>query len=306
MSYQIEQIKDGQTLIGEGPHWDIATQSLYFVDVYGKKLMRFDYAQQAVYRSVIENDSSNPTFIIPIEGFADKFIVSLKNRVAIVVWDGVSDICKVEKYIHVVEETEEYKKNHLNDGKCDRRGRLFTGSMHDDFLKIFNMGNMYRLDKNDRKLLMSNIGLSNGIEFNYDTKKYYHVDSTGYIVREFDYDIETGEIKNPKIIFNNKDQQKDGKFIIPDGLTVDTEGYLYIAFFGGSNILKIDPKNGKVLLEIELPCEQVTSAAFGGPNLDILFVTTGALEGKPAPAGSTFIIKGLGAKGLPMSKYRLN
>ncbi|XP_055846129.1 regucalcin-like [Episyrphus balteatus] len=302
MSYQIKQVPDCCNVLGEGPHWDIETQNLYLVDVFGKKLLRFDYAQQKVYRCEIENESAPPTFIIPIEGAPDKFVVALKNRVVVISWDGTSKTCKVDKDILVVEQEDKYKNNNLNDGKCDPKGRLFTGSMNSDFLN-FRTGNLYRLDGNGHKLLMPNIGLSNGLVWNEVTKKFYYVDSMDFTVREFDYDIETGDIKNPKIIYEQP--QKEGSICLPDGVTIDSEGFLYVAFFKGSNVLKIDPKNCKVLLEIKLPCQQVTSLAFGGPNLDILYITTGALENQPAPAGQTFKVTGLGAKGLPMKKFKL-
>lgn len=96
---------------------------------------------------------------------------------------------------------------------------------------------------------------------------------------------------------------------VPDGMTIDTSGSLYVATFGASKIFKINPATGSIELEIELPAEQVTSAAFGGPNLDILFVTTAGKEFKskqPPPAGKLFKVTGLGVKGLPMKSVKLN
>jgi len=102
----------------------------------------------------------------------------------------------------------------------------------------------------------------------------------------------------------------DGKRpdFVPDGMTIDSDGYLYVATFGASKVFKINPTTGAIELEIKFPAEQVTSAAFGGPNLDILFVTTAAKEFKspqPAPAGQLFKVTGLG-KGLPMKSVKLN
>lgn len=95
---------------------------------------------------------------------------------------------------------------------------------------------------------------------------------------------------------------------VPDGMTIDSEGNIYVATFGGYKIIKINPTTGKILLEIKLPAEQVTSVAFGGPNLDILFATTAGIEftsKQPAPAGSIFKITGLGVTGTKMSKVKL-
>lgn len=96
---------------------------------------------------------------------------------------------------------------------------------------------------------------------------------------------------------------------VPDGMTIDEIGRLYIATWGASKIFVVNPANKKVEHEIVFPCEQVTSAAFGGPNLDILYVTTAATDRskpQPLPAGRVFKVTGLGVKGLPMKSVKLN
>lgn len=111
-------------------------------------------------------------------------------------------------------------------------------------------------------------------------------------------------IANPKVVFNlRKDDVK--KHLQPDGMTIDTDGNLYVATYNAHTVFKVDPRTCKVLQEIKLPCKQITSVAFGGPDLDILFVTTSAVKNEPAPAGTTFKVTGLGVKGLPMSKCRI-
>lgn len=95
---------------------------------------------------------------------------------------------------------------------------------------------------------------------------------------------------------------------VPDGMTIDTDGNLYVATFGGWKLYKINPKTRSIEMEIKMPCEQVTSAAFGGPNLDILYVTTASHERgtkQPPPSGRLFKITGLG-KGFPMKSVKLN
>jgi gluconolactonase len=103
----------------------------------------------------------------------------------------------------------------------------------------------------------------------------------------------------------------DGKRpdFVPDGMTIDANGSLYVATFGASKIFKINPTTGAIELEIKIPAEQVTSVAFGGPDLDILYVTTAAKEFKspqPPPAGKLFKVTGLGVRGLPMKSVKLN
>lgn len=103
----------------------------------------------------------------------------------------------------------------------------------------------------------------------------------------------------------------DGKRpdFVPDGMTIDADGSLYVATFGASKVFKINPASGAIELEIKIPAEQVTSVAFGGPNLETLFVTTAGKEFKskqPPPAGKLFKVTGLGVKGLPMKSVKLN
>lgn len=95
---------------------------------------------------------------------------------------------------------------------------------------------------------------------------------------------------------------------VPDGMTIDTEGNLYVATFGGWKIFKINPVKRTIEMEIKMPCEQITSIAFGGPNLDILYVTAASHERgtkQPPPSGRLFKITGLG-KGFPMKSVKLN
>lgn len=90
-----------------------------------------------------------------------------------------------------------------------------------------------------------------------------------------------------------------------DGMTIDSNGTLYVATYG-SRIIIINPQKKEIIREIPMPTEQVTSLAFGGPNLDILYATTaGKPKPKPAPAGGLFKITGLGVKGLPMDAFKL-
>lgn len=304
MSYTVEPLPDSFSGLGEGPHWDVETQSLYMVNLTAGIIMRYDYKQNKMYKCQIENEQW-ASFIIPIEGSPDQFAVGTERRVSIVRWDGVSETCKVEKTILTIEQSEKYGSNRLNDAKCDPRGRLFLGTMHrSDFVQ--RTGNFYKLLKNgSHELLKTDVGISNGLAWNEKAKKFYYIDSEDFEVKEYDYDVNTGDIKNPKVIFDLRNMKGDGVNLIPDGMTIDTEGNLYIATFNGSAVFKVDPNNGQMLMEIKLPCEQITSAAFGGPNLDILYVTTASENNKPLPNGITYKITGLGAKGLPMTKLKL-
>lgn len=101
------------------------------------------------------------------------------------------------------------------------------------------------------------------------------------------------------------DETHFGESFAADGMTIDEQGRIYVATWNGAKILVIDPKSKKILREIEMPTKQVTSLAFGGKNLDILYATTaGRPTPQPSPAGGLFKITGLGVKGVPMNKFK--
>lgn len=109
---------------------------------------------------------------------------------------------------------------------------------------------------------------------------------------------------NETVVVDFNQTHPDTKFV-GDGMTIDENGTLYVATFFGSRILVLDPEAKKIVKEISVPTAQVTSLAFGGPNLDILYVTTaGKPKPQPAPAGGLFKITGLGVKGLPMQAFK--
>lgn len=119
--------------------------------------------------------------------------------------------------------------------------------------------------------------------------------------------IFSSSIANERVIVDFTVNGERPNFV-PDGMTIDTDGNLYVCTFGAWKIFKINPTKRTIELEIKMPCEQVTSCAFGGPNLDILYVTTAAHERgtkQPPPAGRLFQITGLG-KGFPMRSVKLN
>lgn len=156
--------------------------------------------------------------------------------------------------------------------------------------------------------LKSKVGLSNGIAFNDKLNTFYFVDSYDLNVKQFMYDVKTGNISNEKVL-TDITSYGTVKTNVPDGLTIDHDGNLYVAMFGGSRILKINPTNGKVITEIPFPVQQVTSMAFGGKNLDTMFVTTAGMDvvGKQTyPAGYLFKVGNLDVRGTEMTKFLIN
>ncbi|XP_055599102.1 regucalcin-like [Uranotaenia lowii] len=307
-SYQVQPIPGPILDLGEGPHWDAERQSLYYVNLFQAEVLRLDYPTNQVFRARVDG-STHATFIIPVKNKHDQFIIGDGNRIVLIQWDGVSEVARSIEVIATFGELEQ--TNRWNDGKADCHGRLFGGTMISEMQGNpfeSNTGNFYRFEANQLKFtrLISNVFISNGLAWNYNTKKFYYADSGAFEIKEFDFDAE-GNLSNGKVWFDFKQNgQRPVEF--PDGMTIDDQGNLYVAVFHAAKVLKINP-SGQVEMEIQTPASQVTSVAFGGPQLDELYVTTASRQDSgiplPEPAGATFRVTGLGVRGTPMYQVEL-
>ena len=133
----------------------------------------------------------------------------------------------------------------------------------------------------------------------------YYIDSPRRTVDEYDYDEKEGSIRNRKVVF---DLEQHGIPGVPDGMTIDTDGNLWVAVFDGSCVLHINPTTSELITTLKFPAKQITAPTFGGPNLDILYVTSAQLvvkgQHQPSPAGAVFKVTGIGAKGFPGNKVK--
>jgi sugar lactone lactonase YvrE len=183
----------------------------------------------------------------------------------------------------------------FNDGKVDRAGRFWAGSMTPQGASSA----LYRLDPDLAvHRMVSDITISNGIGWSPDNQTMYYVDSNRLVIYAFDFDSNTGEISQ------QRDFVKFGvNFGVPDGLTVDSEGFIWCAVYDGWMVVRLDPQ-GKIVEEVRMPVARPSSVAFGGQHLDELYITCIAeglsLEEKEQQpmAGDLFMVK-LGVRGLP-------
>lgn len=304
---KVEQITcvSPSTLL-EGPHWVSSTQNLYFCDIIESTIFRYDYNADKCYKANIEGEIGTKVgFIVPVEGKPNQFVVGLGPRFVLIQWDGISPLAKRVKVL--VEVDQDVKVTRFNDGKVDPHGRIYAGTMmseeHGDIFAA-RKGTFYRFVAKTGKCvpLKSKICISNGLAWDESKKRFYYIDSGDLEVKEYDYNPDTGDITNERVLINFKPAT-----FAPDGMTIDSEGNLYVATFNGGKVLKVNPTTKKVVQEIVIPnVSQITSLAFGGPNLDELFVTTARLDLKPAPAGGLFKITGLGVKGSKMFNAKLD
>ena len=179
----------------------------------------------------------------------------------------------------------ELPENRFNDGKCDPAGRLWAGSI---CLKKQPEAALYCLEKEltvTRKF--SPVTNSNGIVWSREGRTMFYIDTPSKRVRAFDFDVERGEISAERVVW---DTHADASS--PDGMTIDSEDRLWIAFCHGAKVVCFDPSVGKVVDQIEFPCIETTACAFGGPDLGDLYVTTGIKPGlDEAAAGRLFVCR---------------
>ncbi|KYQ54553.1 Regucalcin [Trachymyrmex zeteki] len=239
--------------------------------------------------------------VIPVDEPVDQLIVGSGKDVVLVKWDGDSNESKVPVKVLCSLDSPQ-AQTRINDGKVDSAGRFWLGTMGNEINgKIApNLGTLYRVDNDlEPEKEISPVTISNGLAWNIEDDTFYYIDSPTRQVTAYDYNPNNGTISNKRIVFDLNNTNLKG---LPDGMTIDADGNLWIALFGGSQVICVDPKTKKILFKVELPAENVTSVAFGGPLLDTLYVTTSgynisAEQRQATPhAGALFAVTGLGVQ----------
>lgn len=182
-------------VLGEGPHYDIGSKNLYYVDIAAAAIFRYNLETKKIFKATIkDNDSQLLGFITPIEGTTDKFIVGAGRNLTVIRWDGESEYAQVEKVLVAVDS--EFPLNRINDAKCDPFGRLFFGTMGDENsdLKNHPTGSLFRYENGSAINLRTSVGISNGLAWNEKLGKFYYIDSVTRNVKEYDYDSSNGNI----------------------------------------------------------------------------------------------------------------
>uniref|UniRef100_A0A1B6EIG4 Regucalcin n=1 Tax=Cuerna arida TaxID=1464854 RepID=A0A1B6EIG4_9HEMI len=304
-------------VVGEGPFWDDETQTLYYIDAFRPRIYSYHPSTGSHNSvSVVSEKPGKPevhtSFVIKIKGEKNKFVISDDKRLAVINWDGVSSDPVMTEHLMDVEQEPVAS---FNDGKCDPSNRLWAGTRGSVPLDVpitemqKEKGSLYSLqrDKTVKKHL-SKITLSNGLTWSLDKKKFYYIDSLKFGIDSYDYDDTTGSISNGKTVFCYKKNNVDG---LPDGMTTDQEGKIWVACVRGGQVLRIDPNTGEIIQTVKIPSPLPTSVVFGGPNYEDLYVTSGKIkftkemEEKYPMAGCTFRVTGLGVRGVPSLPVQL-
>ena len=252
----VEHYLPVQNELGETPIWVPQEKSLYWVDIGRHMIFRMDVKTK-------EYESFKPD--MPVRGLCRRssgdWLLITDSGLAF--WDPSSNMCEF-----IVDPYADQPDLQFNDGVIDRQGRLLVGSYNSARLDAPD-GSLYRLDT-DHTLhkLDKNLVLSNGIALSPNGKTVYVSEMFANKITAYDYEIESGTVRNRRVFVAIPEDA--GK---PDGLTVDSQGFVWAAHWGGWRVTRYDPA-GKLEREIRVPTELVTCIGFGGKNLDELYITT--------------------------------
>lgn len=285
----IRLLVDARNTLGEVPVWDVAEQALYWVDIERCRLHRRDHASGAL--RTWDFPERIGSFALREQG---GLICAFETGFAFFdpVTGAIDWIAKPEAMI---------ARNRFNDGKCDRSGRFWAGTMDDRLSE--HTGSLYRLDPDLSVHRMDGaIGISNSLAWSPDERSFYFADTLDGLIYAYDYDARSGGIANRRVFASTAEQPGS-----PDGSTIDADGYLWNAQWGGSRIVRYAP-DGSIDRIVMLPVQYPTSCMFGGPELATLFVTSAvwdlsreALEAQPWAGGVLAFEPGV--QGLPEPRF---
>jgi len=255
----ISVIVDDGNLCGESPVWRASEQRLYWTDSAGRKFYSYDWKTKR--REILLDDFEVSGFALDRSG-GFTFI----NSAGVWLWN------KNEPPIQLVNALKESKLQ-LNDCIADPEGRLLAGSCFYDGSVDYPLGKLFCVQSNGSvQILDEGFHLANGLGFSPDAKTLYFTDSVARTIFVYSYDPVNGRAHDRRVFV-----KVDGNSGLPDGLTVDAGGFVWSAEWYGGCISRYDP-DGKLERRIQVPAKQTSSLAFGGPELDEIYVTTAAMN----------------------------
>jgi L-arabinonolactonase len=283
----VECVIESRNVIGEAPWWSVEEGKLYWVDIMAPALHRMD-----------PNGTQPDKWTLPSE--IGSFALRRAGGAVVALRDGFAFLDLETGAVEPIADPESDRPtNRFNDGKCDRQGRFWAGTMDD--LGGPN-GALYRLDADlSWHEMRGNATISNGLGWSPDDRTMYYSDSGVPLMYAFDFDRDSGTISGERVF-----ARPEGG-MAADGLTVDSEGCIWTPQWDGGCVIRYTP-DGRIDRRIDLPVQRPTSCVFGGSGLDQLFVTSAAIrlsaEEGPAGAldGAVFVIDA-GVAGLPEPRF---
>ena len=268
---------------GEGVVWHAAHSAVYWTDINRFLIHRFTLSDNCVLSWFFDE----PVTALSLTAQDDVLAVALGSRV--ILWEPEAD-----RRLDPVFVLKGWPRVRLNDARADPRGSFWVGTMRNNVNPDGSPGEaggqdgvLYRIAPDHRiSIHREGIGISNTLAWSPDRRRFYTGDTLANVLWTFDYHSHTGDIANERPFL------KDFPRGLPDGSTVDSEGFLWNCRFGGGCIVRVAP-DGQIDRVIEMPVQNVTTCTFGGPDLRTLFITTAANEAAPGSrlAGSLFALE---------------
>ncbi len=250
----LTRVGEHTDVLGEGPTWCVREQALYWVSIRQPAVRRYHPASGRV-----------DCWAMP--EFVGSLAVRAKGGLIVALRSSLAFFDPEARSLTQLAAPEAHLEDHrFNDGKCDRQGRFWAGTMHD--VTRAPVGSLYRLDAaGECKSMLSGISIPNSLAWSVDGGKMYFADSLTRTIFVHDFDIDSGELGAKREFVRIQAPA------IPDGAAMDEENHLWVAIYDGWKIHRYSP-DGKLQKVIDLPVQRPTMVAFGGTDLRTLYITT--------------------------------
>jgi sugar lactone lactonase YvrE len=294
MAFTVSSCVPRQTVLGEGVRWDAARRELLWVDIAEGRLMRQAMTDGPMLEDRGELALDRPLgSVAPVAGEDSWLAAAGRGFVRLEPGGSLAPVAELAPIGHRV-----------NDANVDAAGRAYVGTMSES--QESGAGALHRLDRDGRVVrLLDGLTVPNGIDWSPDQSTMYLVESSPGLVWAFPFDFETGALGKRRTLLEAAAETGG----VPDGLTVDRDGDLWVAFYGGGAVRRYRP-DGTLREVIHLPAVQATSCAFGGDALDTLFVSSAsegydeARRAREPLAGTLLRVDGLDATGVPARPFQ--
>ena len=257
---ELEVVWDAGALLGEGPIW--WNDRLHWIDIEKGHLHIYE-----------PKSGDKRSYTLPGKG--GTVVPRASGGLVVAGAYGLALFDpKTEKFTPLPNPPAETLAGRFNDGKCDPQGRLWVGTMASE--NGVATGSFYRLDHDFQcHVIQEGIGCSNGLAWSHDHSTFYYIDSFKNRIEAYDFDADSGSIDNLRIV---REEPRGNEHPIFDGMTIDTEGRLWVARWFGSCVQCIDPNSGEILETIDVPVRKVTACWFGGDDLGDLYITCASVD----------------------------
>jgi sugar lactone lactonase YvrE len=280
---------------GEGVLWHPAEQAVYWTDISRFLIHRFDPSDASV-KSWIFDEVVTAVLLTSQD---DVLAVCLGSRV--ILWEPATDARRDQGFV-----LPNWPNVRLNDAAVDPRGSLWVGSMRNNVNSDGSEGEaggtdgiLFRIDPNGEVTEVEDrIGISNTLAWSPDRKKFYFGDTLANTIWAYDYDDATGSIQK------TADHIASFSRGLPDGSTIDADGFVWNCRWDGACIVRVAP-SGEIDSIIEMPTKNITNCTFGGKDLDILYVTTAASADKGDRLAGSLFAMNTNVRGVPENRFVL-